>query len=582
MRTWLPKVLIPVAACLAAALGIAACGGGGGGGKKSGGTVTTLDVAGGVDSLDPGYWYYQQDFAQLGNTTQRQLYGWKPNEDKPTPDLATDPPKISSDRKTITVTIQSGIKYSAPLQNRNVKTADVKYAMERCFLPQVANGYANSYYADIVGADAYKSGKAKEISGLQTPNDTTLVIKTTKPIAVLTTANGGALAMPCTVPVPKDYAQKYDQGKTSTYGEHQVFTGPYMIENNGKGKITGYQPGKRMTLVRNPSWDKSTDFKPAYFDRIEEKCCFDAAVASRKTLTGQSYIGGDYAAPPPAVLKSALRSRKSQVLINPSGGNRYISLNTKVKPLDNVNVRRAISAVIDRNALRTTRGGPTLGITASHFISPGTAGFEEGGGNKGPGFDFVSSPTANIPLAQSYLKKAGFKSGKYTGPPLLTIADNQSPAKQTAEAFQSQVGKVGFKLQLRELPHATANSKFCFVPKAAAAICPNLGWGPDFFSAQSFIDPLFNGKNIVPSGNVNSAQVNDPALNAKIEKAKTITDPAANAKAWADLDKDVTDQSYFVTWLWDNQIVLSSTNVNAVASKFNSGATDLAFSSLKK
>ena len=34
--------------------------------------------------------------------------------------------------------------------------------------------------------------------------------------------------------------------------------------------ITGYKPGQRLTLVRNPSWDKSTDFKPAYFDRIEE------------------------------------------------------------------------------------------------------------------------------------------------------------------------------------------------------------------------------------------------------------------------------------------------------------------------
>ena len=64
--------------------------------------------------------------------------------------------------------------------------------------------------------------------------------------------------MPCTVPVPKDYAQKYDKGKQSTYGEHQVFTGPYMVENDGKGKITGYKPGKKLTLVRNPSWDKST------------------------------------------------------------------------------------------------------------------------------------------------------------------------------------------------------------------------------------------------------------------------------------------------------------------------------------
>jgi peptide/nickel transport system substrate-binding protein len=246
-----------------------------------------------------------------------------------------------------------------------------------------------------------------------------------------------------------------------------------------------------------------------------------------------------------------------------------------------VNFRRAISAAIDRTALRQTRGGPTVGTIANHFLPPGIAGFEEAGGTKGPGFDFMSSPTANIPLAKEYLKKAGYKSGKYDGPPLLTIADNQSPAKQTAEAFQSQVGKIGIKLNLRELPHATANSKFCLVPKANAAICPNLGWGADFFAAQSFIDPLFNGKNIVPSGNVNSAEVNDPQLNAKIDKAKQITDPDDNAKAWADLDKEVTDQAYFIPWLWDNNVGLQSKNMNGVSSKFNSGAYDWVFSSVK-
>src|SRR5438034_5492374 len=349
MRFSLLKTSIAVVAALAAALLIAACGGGGGGGEaQKGGTAKMLDTAGGVDSIDPGYWYYQSDYEELGNTTQRWLYGWKPDESKPTPDLATGPPKTSNGNKTITVTIKSGIKYSAPLQNRTVKTADIKYAMERCFLPQVGNGYANSYYSDIAGVDAFKSGKAKEITGIKTPDDTTLVIDSTKPVGVLTFANGGALGMPCTVPVPKDYAQKYDKGKTSTYGQHQVFTGPYMIENDGQGKITGYEPSKKLTLVRNPSWDKSTDFKPAYADRIEETCCFDSAIAARKTLSGQNYVQGDYAVPPPAVLKSALSSRKSQVQSNPSGGNRYISLNTKVKPLDDVNMPRANSAVTDR------------------------------------------------------------------------------------------------------------------------------------------------------------------------------------------------------------------------------------------
>src|SRR5204863_347118 len=157
-------------------------------------------------------------------------------------------------------------------------------------------------------------------------------------------------------------------------------------------------------LVRNPSWDRKTDFKPAYVDRIEVKGGFDATVAARKTLTDKGLVSGDYAAPPVAVLKSALSSHKDQVKVVTSTGVRYISLNTKVKPLDNVNVRRAISAAIDRTALRQTRGGPTLGIPGTHFISPGVSGFQDAGGNKGPGFDFTSNPKANLPLAEQYMK----------------------------------------------------------------------------------------------------------------------------------------------------------------------------------
>ena len=87
------------------------------------------------------------------------------------------------------------------------------------------------------------------------------------------------------------------------------------------------------------------------------------------------------------------------------------------------------------------------------------------------------------------MKKAGYENGMYNGPPLLTVADNESPAKETAEAFQEQVEKIGIKLQLREVPHATMLSKFCQVPKADVAICPNLGWGADFFCGAELHRP---------------------------------------------------------------------------------------------
>jgi peptide/nickel transport system substrate-binding protein len=547
---------------------------------KKGGEVTLLDSAGSIDSLDPGYWYYQSDYTEIAQPTQRWLYSWKPDQTVPTPDLATDVPKVTNGGKTLTVTIKSGIKYSPPLQNRTVAAADIKYALERCFLPAVGNGYANTYYSQITGAADFAAGKAKEIKGIQAPNATTLVFKLDKPQGVL--ANANALALPCTIPVPKDYAQKFDKGKQSTYGMHQVFTGPYMIQGAGSGTVTsaGYEPSKKLVLVRNPSWDKTTDFKPAYFDKITVDNGTDVTVASRKILSGQSLMSGDYAAPPTAILKQALVSNKDQLNIAPSQGNRFVAMDSRMKPFDNINVRKAVIAATDRTALRQTRGGDTLGPLATHFIPPGMPGFDEAGGAAGGGDDFYKSPTANIPLAQSYMKKAGYPTGMYTGGQVLMIADNMPPASNTATAFEAQMAKIGIKVNLRQLPHSIANSKFCSVPKSGYAMCPNLGWGKDFYDSQSMIDPIFNGKNLIPSGNTNYAQFNDPKINAAIEKAKTLTDPAARAKAWGAIDKTTTSLALLDVWLWDNQVNFASKNVNGVKSKFNS-SWDLNFSSLK-
>jgi peptide/nickel transport system substrate-binding protein len=585
--------LLPLAAIGVLALLAAGCGSGGGGSSssgsstsagtsgKTGGTVTILDAAGSVDSLDPGYWYYQTDYEELGQTTQRWLYSWKPKDNVPTPDIAQALPQISNGGKTLTIKLKSGIKYSPPLQTQTVKAADIKYAMERCFAAPVGNGYVFSYWSDIVGAPSAPTSKVKDISGIQTPDDTTLVINLKRPVGVL--ANANALGLPCTIPVPKDYASKFDDKSQSTYGQHQVFTGPYMIQGAGGGSVTkaGYQPAKLISLVRNPSWDKSTDFKPAYLDKIIIKNGSDVTVASRQILSGTSMMSGDYAVPPPAILKQGLTTKKSQFQIAPSGGNRYFSLNTTVKPFDNVNVRKAVAAVTNRNALRQTRGGPAVGTVATHFIPPLLPGFDQAGGNAGPGYDFYKNPNGDLAVAQSYMKKAGYSSGKYTGGPVLAVADNTPPAKQTAEALQQQLKAIGINLNLREVPHATMYSKFCLVPKAKVALCPNLGWGKDFFDAQSMIDPIFNGKNIVPSGNVNTAQANDPKFNARISDAASITDAGKRGDVYGQLDKDLTGQVYYVTWLWDNEVNFTSKNVQGVQSAFNGNAWDLTFSSLK-
>jgi peptide/nickel transport system substrate-binding protein len=589
--------VIPLLAAVVAVLALSACGssskssssgssGGGSaantssGGGKQGGVVTVLDVAGGVDSLDPGYWYYQTDYADLSDTTQRQLYGWPSAATSPAPDLAAALPAVSDGGKTLTIHIKPGIKYSPPLQTRSVTTADIKYGIERCFDANVGNGYAGSYYSHIVGAPATLPTSVPTIAGLQTPDATTLVIKLTQPVGVL--SSGQALSLPCTTPVPQSYAAKYDKGSTPTYGQHQVFVGPYMIKGAGSGTVpsVGYTANKVLDLVRNPSWSKSTDFRPAYLNEIVIKEGYQPEDASQKIITGQGLLSGDFAAPPPDIAQKYLTSKPAQFHVEPSQSIRYIAMNPNIKPLNNVNVRKAIIAVTNRNALILTRGGKYIGLPSTHMIPPEMQGFQESGGNAGPANDYYASPTGNLALAESYMKKAGYPSGKYTGPTLLAVGDNSSPAKETAETFVQQIKQLGFNVQLTEVPHKTMYSKFCQVPKSQPAFCPNMAWGKDFFDSQSMLDPLLNGHNIATGGNANTALVNNPQLNSMLDSASKLTDPAARATAYANIDKFATANAYYDDWIWDNEVAMASSNVNAVYNKFNTD-WDLAATSLK-
>src|SRR3954454_7030655 len=547
---------------------------------KKGGTLTML-ASGDVDNnLDPVYSYYQYDFI-LDNDLHRTLYRYKPNDTtKPSPDLADGEPTISSDGKDITIKIKKGVKFSPPV-NREVKAADVKYAMERDFLPQVGNGYANSYWPDIVGVKEYKAGKAKEISGITTPDDQTLNIKLTRPVANIVI---GAMALPGTAPVPKEYAAKMDAGKKSDYGPHLVTTGPYMVQNDASGKVTGYQPGRRITIVRNPNWDPKTDWRPAYLDKIIVEEGNDPTVGNRKVLAGQSTVANPVdLAPTPDFLKANLNGgKKDQLVPSPyTGRTRWIALNTKKKPFDNVDVRKAVSAAIDRQAMLLAFGGTAIGQVANHIIPPGVAGFEESGGKAGTGVDFLKNPAGDTAVAASYLKKAGFSSGKYSGPKITIVADNAGNQKAAAQVVLGSLQKIGFNVNFRTATRDTMFSKFCSVPKNEPEVCPSVGWLKDFPDPQSMLDPTFNGKAINASNNSNWPQLDDPKINKAIAKAEVLIDPAARAKAWAQIDKMVTGTAGVIPWTWDKPPLIKSTDVNAVINKANA-AWDVSYTALTK
>ncbi len=190
------------------------------------------------------------------------------------PDLAAALPTISRDGRTWTFRLRRGLHYAPPLQNTEIVARDFIRGIERNLTPaprKVAqifghflSGTAGFYIESIQGAQAFAEGRADSISGLQAPDEHTLVVHTTGSSGDL----GYRLSLPTSAPIPAKpgaptarlgVATGYDDG----YWRFLVSSGPYMIEGSkvldfklppARQRIpVGYVPGKKIVLVRNLS-----------------------------------------------------------------------------------------------------------------------------------------------------------------------------------------------------------------------------------------------------------------------------------------------------------------------------------------
>jgi peptide/nickel transport system substrate-binding protein len=542
---------------------------------KRGGTLNVLTHED-FEHIDPGQAYFSGDY-QVVYATQRPLYDYKPNTFKEvTPDMAESAPEISSDAKTITIHIRRGVHFSPPV-DREVTSEDAAYALERGANPRVANPYFEAYFKSVEGADKANGGP---IAGIQTPDRYTLAIHLTEPKAAIVTS---ALVLPLSAPVPAEYAKKYDGRTPSEYGSYQVATGPYMFKANSEHKVlgTGYQPGESATLVRNPNWNSSTDYRPACLDEIRMSIGGDPNVIGRQVLEGSHKVQND--APAQSVIELAYTHFHKQLSVSPGAGQGYVTVNNAHGPFRNVNLRKAFWAALDRAAMVKVRGGELAGNVMTHFIYPEIPGFEVAGGLAGPKFDFNEHPEGDMAVAEKYMKLAGYPSGRYTGSETLQIiGDNGASETLQSQIVNQTLKNLGFKTRLLLFNGATMSSKYCGVVKEEIDVCPSIGWLADFGDPYAVLYLPFSGKAINYKGpNSNQGQVNSAKINKAMEAAETIVDQQARATAWAKIDKELVEEAVAVPYIWNKGVELESNDVAGVGDVWNGGSWDYSWTSLK-
>ena len=290
------------------------------------------------------------------------------------PDLAEAAPEISSDGLKYTFKLKPGVKWAPPL-NRDVTSADVAYAFQRINAAPLVAQYGFYYYGVIKGMDGKAKSAETKISGIETPDDQTIIFNLEKPTGDFLYR----LSMPAAAPIPEEVGKCFT--KAGDYGRYVMSTGSYMIQGADKldisscdamKPISGFDPSKSITLVRNPNYDQATDDTRAnYVDGITMTINTNVDDIFSQVQAG-SLDSSVTDQPPKPVLQQYLTDPAKKPFLHSNSGDRtwYITMNWAVPPFDDIHVRKAANWVMDKAGILQAWGGTTFGEIATHNIPP--------------------------------------------------------------------------------------------------------------------------------------------------------------------------------------------------------------------
>ena len=533
-----------IAVAAASALLITGCSAGGGGSDASQpGTGGTPEKGGTVHMLQNADFSYldpSRGFDGGVNAFYRLIYrgltmqaaGDADDPNKIVPDLAEKLGEASDDGLTWTYTLKDDIFFD---DGTPITSEAMKFGISRSWDPQV--GIGSPYLRQVIDAPEGYQGPyvTGDLPTIETPDDKTIVFHLKKPFPEF----DNVLAQPNAVPFPEG------TGAGDEFIKDVIASGPYTLAE--------YTPGSSIVLERNEYWDdKTDDVRKAYPDSWEFEIGIDPATIDERMIAGQSddqnaIAGTVSAASLPRLQTPQLKDR---AITADAFCTTYMSMNTTKAPFDDVNVRNAINWAIDRSALVNASGGTQLADPAYTIIPPVVSSFKdfnlwESEGDKG-----------DTEKAQELLDKAGLSDGFE-----FTLDIRSQPLMQgQAEAIQQALEPLGITVNLNVIDTSIYYETIGTPSQQNDAAIT--GWCPDWASsASTIIPPLFDGRNIFEKGNSNLAQINDPAINDRIDEITAMTDVDEAKTAWGDLDEQIMGLSPVAPLVFSKGIFLPGENI---------------------
>jgi peptide/nickel transport system substrate-binding protein len=422
--------------------------------------------------------------------------------------------EVSEDGKTYTFTLEEGVKFH---DGTDFNAEAVCFNFDRWynFKGSFQNPSASYYWQTVFGG--FSDGKTESLyASCEAPDETTAVLNLTKSSASVLAAlslTAFTIASPAALEEFKADDGKVDEegifAPTGTYStEHPTGTGPFKFES--------WTRGEALTMVRNEDYwgDFEGNLGTLIFTPIAE------GSARLQALQAGDIQGYDLV--DPQDYETIDGDDQLQLLNRPAFNVAYVGMNQKVKPLDDIEVRKAVAHAINRQEV-VDGFYAGQGEVAHEFMPPEVIGYAED----------VTQYEYDPELAKKTLTDAG-----YTLPVEIDFAyptDVSRPympdPQANFEAMVADLEECCFKVEKKS---ATWSPDYLDNADNGRYGLYLLGWTGDFGDADNFVGTFFQTEQ--PAWGFNNPEIFD-ALDA----AETETDPDTREGLYQEANRLIMD-----------------------------------------
>ncbi len=487
-------------------------------GAVKGGTVTIINQ-GDYEHLDPARNYVGSalDFYRLFTRTLTQIRTVN-GKDELVPDLAADLGTTKDGGKTWVYRLRDGIQYE---DGALVTCEDIKYGVGRSYEDATLDG-GPTYAQDLlINNNGYKgpyTTPTKDLESVVCAKDgSTITFKLANKVPYFSYVTTYGAFSP--IQAEKDTKQNYDN--------RPVSTGPY--------KISSYDRGKQLTLVRNSYWDASTDpIRWNYPDKFVVKFGADQNVIENTLISDSGDAKTSLSMDTNIVTNlskvKGVAAYKSRFFPIASPYARYYTIN--VDTVKDVNVRKAIQCAFDYKQILAAAGGTAAGTYSGSTIPANVkAAYRK--------FtvcdrDVTKNPEAQVAKAKAFLAKATTKKTE-----IVFAYRDKGVEPLRAAAVQQQLQAVGFTVKMIKYPSSGYYSK---VNKRGVTDEPDIvqaSWSYDWAAASGIVYALFDGRTMTSTdAKQNYSRANFADLTTLFIKADKST-TAVQEKILGDIEQNL-------------------------------------------